>query len=283
MKLITSPSEIRDLARKLNQDCKKIGFVPTMGFLHEGHRSLVQTAREENDIVIVSIFVNPTQFGPQEDFAKYPRDLVRDQALLEPLTDYLFYPEVDRIYSPDEKISFRVKDLTECLCGPFRPGHFEGVIQVLTKFFHLIQPSKVYLGQKDYQQTVIVRQAVRDFLFDLEVVVCPTVREKDGLAMSSRNVYLSTEEREKAIFLYQSLHRGIELLKRGERNTEAIIQKVRTFLEQKGMNRIDYIDLRDASTLEKRSNIEGLIVLAGALYVGTTRLIDNILFDSHAP
>ena len=176
-----------------------------------------------------------------------------------------------------------MKDLTECLCGPFRPGHFEGVIQVLTKFFHLIQPSKVYLGQKDYQQTVIVRQAVRDFLFDLEVVVCPTVREKDGLAMSSRNVYLSTEEREKAIFLYQSLHRGIELLKRGERNTEAIIQKVRTFLEQKGMNRIDYIDLRDASTLEKRSNIEGLIVLAGALYVGTTRLIDNILFDSHAP
>lgn len=282
MKVITSLSEIRQIRHELRRENKKIGFVPTMGYLHDGHLSLVQHARSENEVVVVSIFVNPTQFGPKEDFFDYPRDLERDHSLLEPYVDYLFLPETDQMYSVAEKITFAIKDLNNALCGPFRPGHFEGVLQILAKFFHLIAPHKVYLGQKDYQQCVVVQRMIIEFFFDLELVICPTVREKSGLALSSRNVYLAPLEKVKAPLFYQALKVGFDSMARGEKNSHVILKKVREFLEEKGIHDIEYLELCSTENLEEILNISHQrVVLAGAIRLGKTRLIDNILFDPH--
>lgn len=282
MNVVESLSEMHTIAVHLRTEGKSIGFVPTMGFLHPGHVSLVEKARKENDIVIVSIFVNPPQFGPQEDFEAYPRDMERDRTLLESFTDYLFCPGTFHMYRPDEKIGFHIDDLNKVLCGFFRPGHFEGVLRVLAKFFHLVVPHRVYLGQKDFQQTVVVRRMVEDLFFDLTMIVCPTMRESDGLAMSSRNVYLSLEQRKKAPCLYGALRLGLYFLLKEEKNSQVIIRHMRDFLERKGIDRIDYLDLRRARDLGEVKRVESdPVVLAGAIWLGSTRLIDNLLFDPY--
>lgn len=296
METVTSRKAMRVLTSDLKSKGRKIGFVPTMGALHEGHLSLVRKARAENDVVVVSIFVNPTQFGPNEDFAKYPRDLGADQALLEPFTDYVFYPSVEEMYgkmhdefvarsslknTTENFLNFEVGALGKCLCGLSRPRHFEGVALVLSKLFNIIQPDRVYMGQKDFQQTVVVKHLIEELFFETELVVCPTVREKNGLAMSSRNVYLTAEEREKAAFIYQALQHGKKLLDGGQKDPQKIIAGVKVFLSEHGFDKIDYVDLRKAKNLQEvlevGSEKNGKIVLALAVFSGKTRLIDNIV------
>lgn len=303
MELVTSRKAMRALTSDLKSKGRKIGFVPTMGALHEGHLSLVRKARAENDVVIVSIFVNPTQFGHSEDFAKYPRDPGADQALLEPFTDYVFYPSVAEMYGENKSeksithevpvaiasgagssgnfLNFEVGALGKCLCGLYRPQHFEGVALVLSKLLNIIQPDRVYMGQKDFQQTVLVKHLIAELFFETDLVVCPTVREKNGLAMSSRNVYLNAEERGKAAFIYQALQQGKKLVESGQKDPQKIIAGVKSFLNDHGFDKIDYVDLREGSSLwevlEVGSEKNGKIVLALAVFLGKTRLIDNIV------
>lgn len=279
MKLIKNRLEIIRIVKGLRSRGQTVGFVPTMGFLHDGHLSLVKKAKEQNDIVIVSIFVNPTQFGPNEDFEKYPRDLEHDQKLLEGIVDYLFVPSVDQVYLENETVGFKIADeLVNCLCGVTRPEHFPGVALVLTKLFNIIRPNRAYFGQKDFQQTVVVKNLVSGLFFDLEVVVCPTVREKDGLAMSSRNVYLSLKERVQAKILYQSLMLAKDLFEAGEEKSEVIIQKMKQLILSQSLAKIDYINICDAETLFGVEKIEKRqVVVALAVNFGRTRLIDNIL------
>jgi pantoate--beta-alanine ligase len=282
MEIIRKRGEMRKIANDLHLRSQTIGFVPTMGYLHQGHLSLVERARGENDKVVVSIFVNPKQFGPSEDFQKYPRDFERDKGLLENRCDYLFCPDEAEMYDPDEKITFVIKDLAAGLCGLKRPHHFSGVLLVLTKLFHLVSPKRLYLGQKDYQQTVMVGQLLKDLFFDMDLVVCPTVREADGLAMSSRNAYLSEAERVCAPFIFKALQLGQALLERGERSSSVILEKMRDFLYQHGFQNIDYLDIRDASNLQPVQQIGKKVVIVLAVFLGETRLIDNIFFDPDA-
>ncbi len=279
MQVVMAREEMVALTTTLKAQGKTIGFVPTMGFLHEGHLSLVRKARSENDVVVVSIFVNPTQFEPTEDFTRYPRDFDRDKALLQDSVDYLFSPTAGEMYLKEEKISFHLKDLTSCLCGLTRPHHFAGVALVLTKLFHLIQPDSAYFGQKDFQQTVVVQHLLKTLFFGIRLVVCPTVREEDGLALSSRNVYLSLQEREQAVMLWEALRKGEEMLRSGEKRAALIIRTMVKLIESKPLARLDYVDIRDASSLEKVDIVrDDTVVIALAVYFGKTRLIDNILF-----
>lgn len=278
MKKIVTRKEMLEVATDLRRKGLSIGFVPTMGFLHEGHMSLVERARKENDVVVVSIFVNPTQFGPNEDFASYPRDLEHDEALLEFLTDYLFCPSVDEMSEVSEGVKFDPGELVNCLCGISRPTHFQGVAQVVSKLFRLVQPTRVYFGQKDYQQTVVVRHLIREHFGDVELVVCSTAREKDGLAMSSRNVYLTSDERTQATVLFRALTAGLALLKSGEVETDVVIGEMEELILQQPLARIDYIDIRTVENLAEVEKVKSPVVLALAVYFGKTRLIDNVLF-----
>ncbi len=257
---------------------RSVGFVPTMGALHDGHRSLVQTARQRCDIVVASIFVNPTQFAPNEDFSRYPRTLAEDCQMLEAEgVDVVFTPTAEAMYPPGASTFVEVEGVSDRLDGASRPGHFRGVATVVAKLFHIVQPGLAFFGQKDAAQVAVLRKMVRDLDFPLEIIVCPTVREPDGLAMSSRNRYLSAVERRQALTLSRALHAAEIQVTRGEHRASALLQTVRATLQEEPAIRVDYIAAVDPDTLLPIENVASGALLAVAAYVGTTRLIDNVL------
>lgn len=267
--------------KRYRMKCERIGFVPTMGALHEGHRVLLRKARRECDRVVVSIFVNPLQFGPREDYLRYPRTFRRDKTLLEKeRIDLLFFPSVKTMVPDLFSTSIDVGPVAEPLCGKFRPGHFRGVATVCTKLFHLVNPDIVYFGQKDFQQTKVIERMLKDLHFDLRMKVVPTVREKDGLALSSRNRALSVSERKKALSLSQALSLGKEMIRDGERRATTVVSRMRIFLRRHGIRRIDYVSVVHPETLLPVSDMQGRVLLAVAAWVGKTRLIDNSLVRS---
>ena len=256
----------------------KVGLVPTMGYLHEGHLSLVRRARQECDHVVVSIFVNPTQFGPREDLSKYPRDLDRDLSLLEPLgVDLVWMPTAEMMYPPGYQTWVEVEGITRPLEGSMRPGHFRGVTTVVAKLFNAVQPHKAYFGQKDAQQAAVIRQMTRDLNFPLEIVVCPIVREPDGLAMSSRNVYLDQEQRKAATVLARSLRAAKDAYEKGERDAEKLRGKMKEVLAGEPLADVQYVSCADYDTLEELETVTGKALLSMAVFMGKTRLIDNLI------
>jgi pantoate--beta-alanine ligase len=255
-----------------------VGLVPTMGYLHEGHLSLLRRAREECDHVVVSIFVNPTQFGPKEDLSKYPRDLERDLSLIEPLgADLVWIPTAEIMYPPGYQTWVEVEIITRLLEGSMRPGHFRGVTTVVAKLFNGVQPHKAYFGQKDAQQAAVIRQMTRDLNYPIEIVVCPIVREPDGLAMSSRNVYLNAEERKAATVLYRSLSAARNVYKNGERDAEGLRRIMREVLATEPLAHMQYVSCADYDTLEELETVTGKSLLSMAVFLGKTRLIDNFV------
>jgi pantoate--beta-alanine ligase len=282
MEIINRRQRMSSVSRKVRrQQDRTIGLVPTMGALHDGHLSLVREARRMCDVVVVSVFVNPAQFGPGEDFARYPRDLTHDAALLTDYNvDYIFAPAPEEIYPKNFSTYVAVEGLSEQLEGNSRPGHFRGVATVVTVLLNIVRPDFAFFGQKDAQQTLVVRRLVRDLAFDTEVVVLPTIREETGLALSSRNAYLNEEERHAAPIIYRALTRAKEAYKDGERNGSRLAGIVRSAIETEPRARIDYISITDADTLEKLDKLDDRTVLiAAAVYFGKTRLIDNIVLN----
>ncbi len=279
MRIVKNPREMSSISSQARQMGKIIAFVPTMGFFHEGHLSLMREGRRRGDLLVVSLFVNPTQFGPSEDFEKYPRDFERDRRMAEEVgVDILFAPEAMEMYPPDHQTIVRVEKVTQGLCGRSRPTHFQGVTTVVNMLFNMVMPHLAVFGQKDYQQLVTIKQMVKDLHMDIEILGMPTVREPDGLAMSSRNTYLKPMEREAARSLYRSLERARELLEGGERRAERILKEVVGILSSEPLVKIDYVQVCDASTLEDVTEIKGEVVIALAAFVGKTRLIDNFVY-----
>lgn len=280
MEIIENIASMHALSERKRMEGKLIGFVPTMGFLHEGHLSLIREAKKLSDMVIVSIFVNPTQFKPNEDYDKYPRDLEGDTKKVNSAGgDIIFAPSARDMY-PDGYLTYvNVEGITETLCGISRPGHFRGVTTVVTKLFNIVKPHKAFFGQKDYQQSVIIKKMVRDLNMDIDIILLPTVREHDGLAMSSRNSFLSTEERKVAPVLYRALIMASEMVKNGERNTWRIYSEMKRMIENESLVVIDYIAITDPENLRDISVIEGKTLIALAVRIGDTRLIDNILTE----
>lgn len=279
MEVIRSIEDIRKIVYKNKFEGKKIALVPTMGFLHDGHKSLMKAARKDNDIVIVSVFVNPTQFGPNEDYDSYPRDIERDSKICESEgVDYIFTPDPEIMY-PDGYSTFVLpgEHMTNILCGVSRPGHFRGVCTVLTKLFNIISPNNAYFGEKDIQQLGIIRRMVKDFNYDINIIGCPIVREDDGLAKSSRNVYLNSEEREIATVLRKSLLKADELIKSGEKDVLVIKNLIEDMINSEKYTRIDYVEIIDFDTFNKIEKVEDKTLIVMAVYVGKTRLIDNIV------
>lgn len=278
MKTLTTIADMRSHADALRRSGRRIGFVPTMGFLHAGHLSLLQRAREENDAVVASIFVNPTQFGPAEDLERYPRDAEGDSRKCEAAgVDLLFTPGAGEMYPGGPPVFVAVEGISDILEGMVRPGHFRGVATVVAKLFNIVAPHRAYFGQKDYQQCAVIRRMVQGLDLAVEVVVMPTVREGDGLAMSSRNVYLSAEQRLQATVLYRSLAAGAELARGGEREPEKVRQKMRTVLLMEKDVVIDYAEVADPDTLQPLLVVRDSMVLLVAARIGPTRLIDNLL------
>ncbi len=278
MEIIRKIHRMKEVAKRARNAGKTIGFVPTMGYLHEGHLSLIREARRMTDLCIVSIFVNPTQFGPHEDYERYPRDLERDAEILnKEKVDILFTPTAEDMYPPHFHTWVIVEKLSEKLCGKSRPGHFKGVSTVVLKLFQIVQPHFAYFGQKDAQQYVIIKRMVRDLHLDVELILMPIVRENDGLAMSSRNVYLNTDERQKATILYKALMKAQELVRSGERHAHTILKTMEDMIRSVEGVRIDYLAITDLEELDPVDVLEGKVLIAGAIYVGQTRLIDNII------
>ncbi|MDT7687318.1 MAG: pantoate--beta-alanine ligase [Acidobacteriota bacterium] len=281
MEIINRRQRMASVARKLRrEEDKTIGLVPTMGALHDGHLSLVREARRMCDVVIVSVFVNPTQFAPSEDFNRYPRDLTGDTTKLADYNvDYIFAPPVEEIYPKGFSTYITVESISEAMEGSARPGHFRGVATVLTVLFNSIRPDFAFFGQKDAQQTIVVKRLVRDLAFDIEVVVLPTVREATGLALSSRNAYLSEEQHRAASVLYRALAQAREVYLEGERNPRRLAEAVRAQVESEPLARLEYVGVVDAETMEKFDRIpdDRSVLIALAAHVGRTRLIDNIL------
>jgi pantoate--beta-alanine ligase len=274
MQTLRTIAEVRAVQRSLTGD---VGLVPTMGALHEGHLTLVRSARADNDHVFVSIFVNPTQFGPNEDFAAYPRDIDRDLSLLEAEgVDYVFLPSVEEMYPRDAETYVDVGPISDRLEGAFRPGHFRGVATVVLKLFTIVKPARAYFGRKDAQQLVVIRRMVRDLNVDVEIVPVDTVREPDGLAMSSRNAYLNPTERKAALCLHEALSLAREMWTRGARDAEAFRKRLRELIEDEELARIDYVSVADPETLEELDRIHGPALVSLAVRIGRTRLIDNI-------
>jgi pantoate--beta-alanine ligase len=260
---------------------KRIGLVPTMGALHKGHVSLIEAAREDCDFVVVSIFVNPTQFAPGEDLEKYPRPIERDLEICqEHGVDLVFAPAVQEMYPTQNLTWVTVERLTEPLCGRYRPGHFRGVATVCAKLFNIIQPHVAFFGQKDAQQAIVIKRMVADLNMPLEIVVCPTVRQEDGLALSSRNDYLSEQERNDATCIYRSLQKAKELIEAGVKDTTQILAAMRAIIEQVPSMRIEYVSIVDSQSLQNVEQITGDVLVAVAAGIGQARLIDNILVDS---
>lgn len=279
---LKKPQEAQQYMIEQTRQGKTIGFVPTMGFLHEGHQELLKRARSENDLVVLSVFVNPLQFGPEEDFDRYPRDEERDLDIAEKeKVDVVFTPTVESMYPNHLSITMSVNKRTDVLCGRSRPGHFDGVVTVLSKLFHIVMPDKVYFGLKDAQQVAVVRALLDDYNFPFQLVGVPTVREADGLAKSSRNVYLTPEERKQAPFLYQGLLKAQQAIKEGEDNKETILQGIIQFIESNTDGKIDYVDLLTYPELEAYNFSDGTMIIAIAVQFKKARLIDNIILDSN--
>ncbi|MBU4293182.1 MAG: pantoate--beta-alanine ligase [Actinobacteria bacterium] len=286
MEIIKKSKRMVSTSELLKSKGEKIGLVPTMGYLHKGHISLIKRARAECSKVFVSIFVNPIQFGPKDDFARYPRNFKRDCSFSEKAgADYIFFPSTDEMYEKDFKTFVEVQDLGNVMCGRARPGHFRGVCTVVLKLFNIIRPNIAYFGQKDYQQLVIIRKMTKDLNVPVEIAECPTVREEDGLAVSSRNKYLSSDERKNAVVLFQSLKLAEELIINGQKNLEIVRKAALEKLESNPfVSKIDYFDFRDKDMLYEIERIDqkaARILIASAIWIGETRLIDNILLENN--
>lgn len=278
MKVLDTVGQMRAACFALKREGKRLGFIPTMGALHAGHLSLVRAARQQCQAVAVSIFVNPTQFGPNEDFAKYPRTFDRDQQLLEAeKVDLIFAPSVEEMYPPGSKTFVHVEEMSKKLCGKSRPGHFRGVTTVVNKLFNIVEPDLAFFGQKDAAQCAILRRMVRDLALRVEIIVCPIVRESDGLALSSRNAYLSPTERKQAAILHRALMRVQFLADKGERSSEKLIAAAREVFAEEPAVRLDYAEIVDTDTLDPLPDISRGALVAVAAFVGATRLIDNLV------
>jgi pantoate--beta-alanine ligase len=279
MEIIRAPKIMRDTVNGLVLHGKTIGLVPTMGALHEGHLSLVRRARSENIVTVVSVFVNPIQFGPSEDFQKYPRDVEGDtKKLAKEEVDILFMPDIIAMYPENFLAHVEVEKLSEKLCGAFRPGHFRGVATIVTKLFHIVKPARAYFGQKDFQQTVIIKRMVKDLDMDIDIVVCPTIRERDGLAMSSRNTYLDPGHRAASTVIYRCLKEASELVRSGIINVDHLKGVMKeTILSEPAVEAVDYAGVYGPESLDEPSEIKESAVLAVAVKIGGTRLIDNML------
>jgi len=274
MKVLSTIAEFKESRQKIKNS---VGLVPTMGYLHEGHLTLVRRAREKNRTVVVSIFVNPTQFGPREDFVQYPRDPERDLALLEKeKVDLVFMPSVEEMYPEGFCSWVEVEKVTDKLEGAVRPGHFRGVTTVVAKLFNIVQPTRAYFGQKDAQQAVVIKRMVADLNMNLDIIVVPTEREPDGLAMSSRNTYLSPEERQAALVLWKSLNLAQQLWSQGERKAERVRQQMTVLIQKEPLAKIDYVSIAEPETLEEIVEIDRAALVSLAVRIGRTRLIDNI-------
>ncbi len=279
MEIIRTVKEMKEFSSRSRQAGKTIAFVPTMGYFHEGHLNLMREARKRGDLLIISLFVNPTQFGPSEDFKNYPRDFERDRKMAEGVgVDILFAPEASDMYPPDHQTVVRVEKVTQNLCGRSRPTHFQGVTTVVLMLFEIVIPHVAIFGEKDYQQLISIQQMVKDLHVSVEVLGMPTVREADGLAMSSRNTYLLPDERKAALSLYRSLQKAKELLQKGERKADRVLLEMNGILRSEPLVRVDYVQICDAHTLQEVDRIEGDVVVALAAYLGKTRLIDNLVF-----
>ncbi|MBM3305927.1 MAG: pantoate--beta-alanine ligase [Candidatus Aminicenantes bacterium] len=277
MRVVTGIPEMKALAGEWKAAGRTIGFVPTMGYLHEGHLSLVRASKERCEATVVSIFVNPAQFGPSEDFQRYPRDLAKDSATLEREgVDVLFVPAAEAVYPPGYKTYVEVRDLQDRLCGRTRPGHFRGVATIVLKLFNIVRPDVAFFGAKDAQQTVTIEKMARDLDLDVEIAVCPVVREPDGLAMSSRNVYLSPDERAAARVLSKSLAEAERLIREGERDASRVAARVKDIIAGEPLARLDYAEIVEAGTLEPVAEVRGDTLILLAVYIGRTRLIDNL-------
>lgn len=277
---ITKVKEIKKFLRDKQKEGKTIGFVPTMGYLHEGHLSLMKESVKENDITVVSIFVNPTQFGANEDLDSYPRDLERDLKLAKEMNvSVVFTPEAGELYPSYYQTYVNVNELTKSLCGASRPGHFQGVTTIVTKLFNIVYPNRAYFGQKDAQQVIVIKRMVEDLNMDVQVVTCPIVREDDGLAKSSRNTYLSQEERKQAVIISKSLREAKELIIKGERDTGTIKNYIINSINKMPLASIDYVSVVDTNSLEEVTRIEDEVLIALAVKIGKTRLIDNIQLE----
>ncbi|TLS35887.1 pantoate--beta-alanine ligase [Pseudalkalibacillus caeni] len=278
MNVISTIKEMQKKRKDLFIDGKSVGFVPTMGYLHEGHISLIEQAKQENDVVVVSIFVNPLQFGPNEDFDSYPRDLERDEKVAkEHGADFLFYPSVEEMYPQERTTTLTVMNRVDVLCGASRPGHFDGVATVVMKLLQIVGPDRIYFGLKDAQQVAVVDGLVSDFNVPVEIIPCATVRESDGLAKSSRNVYLSEQERAEAPALFESLKTAESMIEDGERNPEPVLGKVKEILSQQTSGEIDYIEILSYPGLKPVAKLENKIIIAIAVKFNKARLIDNLI------
>ncbi|MEQ2464986.1 pantoate--beta-alanine ligase [Niallia sp. Sow4_A1] len=279
MNILSNPHQLQEISTQLKKDQVSIGFVPTMGYLHEGHRALLKKAREQNDVVIMSVFVNPLQFGPNEDLESYPRDFEHDkQVAIEEGVDYLFHPSEEEMYPEPMSVIVKVERRTNCLCGRSRPGHFDGVATVLTKLFHLVQPTNVYFGKKDAQQVAIVDGLIENFHFPINLVAVNTVREEDGLAKSSRNIRLTPTERQEAGILYKSLSFARAELIKGTDNLEILKKHVVELIERESSGKVDYFEILSYPQLENVKQLTGEIIIAIAVQFSKARLIDNIIF-----
>ena len=271
---------VRGQVKKWKKEGLSVGFVPTMGYLHEGHGSLIRAAKEGNDKVVVSIFVNPMQFGPTEDLASYPRDLEKDSALCESLgVDLIFHPTAEEMYHEGFSSYVDMNVLTQELCGLSRPVHFRGVCTVVSKLFHIVQPDRAYFGQKDAQQLAIIKHMVDDLNMDLEIIGCPIVREEDGLAKSSRNTYLSKEERKAALILSKSIKLGKRMAEAGEKDANQIVEAMKEKISGEPMAKIDYVKAVDGLTMQQIAKVKKPMLVAIAVYIGSTRLIDNFIWE----
>lgn len=280
MKVLTTIEEVKKALSPLIRSDKTIGFVPTMGYLHEGHLSLVEKAREDNDYVVMSIFVNPLQFGPNEDYDRYPRDFERDKKLAEEAgVDFLFHPSVEEMYPTKMAMKVVVEEGVDVLCGKSRPGHFDGVATVVLKLFNIVEPTKAYFGMKDAQQVAVIEKLVRDFNLPVQIVPCPTLREEDGLAKSSRNVNLTEQERKEAPYIYRSLKLAEQLILAGEKEVAVIKERMRQLLLENTSGKIDYIEILSYPKLKTLTHIHGKIIIAVAYYYSKARLIDNIVIN----
>ncbi|RBW70252.1 pantoate--beta-alanine ligase [Bacillus taeanensis] len=278
MKVIQSLQEMQQTILDEKKKGYTVGFVPTMGFLHEGHLSLVERAKKENDLVVMSIFVNPLQFGPNEDFDRYPRNFERDHRLAEQQgVDLLFYPSITAMYPQEMTTEMRAKQRVDVLCGKHRPGHFDGVVTVVMKLFQIVQPTKAYFGMKDAQQVAVIDGLITDYHLPIELIPCPIIREEDGLAKSSRNVNLSEVERKEASHIYQALQRGKELINLGERNSETIKQNLLNYLAENISGEVEYLEILSYPQLREVTEIQNQIIIAVAVKYSTTRLIDNVI------
>ncbi len=280
MEVIQRIVRMKEIVNDLKQEKKIIGFVPTMGCLHEGHLSLVREARRMSDIVVVSIFVNPKQFGPNEDFEKYPRTIAKDTEILQKENvDYIFHPSVEEMYPASFRTYIEVEQLSQKLCGKSRPNHFKGVATVVMKLFNIVQPNFAFFGQKDAQQVIIIKRMIKDLNLNIEMITLPIIREPDGLALSSRNTYLNSEERKASTILYKALMKGKDIFQNGERKVAKISKAIIDTISSEPLAKIDYVEIVDLENLDALKIIEKNALIAIAVFIGSTRLIDNIIVE----